>query len=149
MTFDIQKAAELISLSMTVPTVVLGIAVMHRWGPAALVALKENTLDSHGWFILGVVSSFLGSAFDNLYWSIAWTSSFYDGEYTNTLVSKGVYFNIVFRQGTGIFSAYCHLKAADMALSGSNKVANKLLAYSNIAAVLVGVGLGVYFLCKM
>ena len=38
--------AEMLSLAMTIPTVVLAIAVVYLWLPAARVAAKEDTRDA-------------------------------------------------------------------------------------------------------
>lgn len=148
MQYDLTKFAEAVSLAMTIPTVMLGLGVVYLWGGAAIKSLKDKTLDSHGWFILGVVVSFVGSVLDNLYWAIPWTSSFIGSDNTSFLMSIGVYFNIFFRQGAGIFAAYCHLKAADLSSTTPSRIANRLLAISNILAVGACLFMGMYLVWK-
>ena len=112
---NIHRIAEMISLIMTIPTVLLAISVVYLWLPAARAALKADSRDAHQWFILGVVGGFLGSAIDNLYWFMPWTASFMgESAIFSQLTDSGVYFNVFFRQGLGIFAAYCHIKAAEM-----------------------------------
>ena len=148
MNYTLQQAAELVSLAMTIPTLVLGMGVICVWGKAALSAMRRDTLDSHGWFILGVVGSFVGSVLDNLYWSIPWAHALLESQSTYDLMNMGVYFNIFFRQGAGIFAGFCHLKAADMSNTRPTKIANTLLAYSNLLAVGVCIGFSIYIAWK-
>lgn len=132
---DLQKTAEICSLALTVPTVVLGVGVIWVWGPSAIKQLKAKTLTSESWFIIGVVVAFLGSVLDNIYWGIPWTLSFMGDPNTDFYMTHGVYFNIWFRQTAGIIAAYCHLKAADLSQPGKKMLANRLLAGANLAAV--------------
>ena len=128
---NIHQLAEMISLIMTIPTVLLAAAVVYLWLPAARAALKEDSRDAHQWFILGVVGGFLGSAIDNSYWFMPWTASFM-GETAvfGQLTDFGVYFNVFFRQGLGIFAAYCHIKAAEMSSLKNVMLINRLLVAS-------------------
>ena len=133
---NIHQLAEMISLIMTIPTVLLAAAVVYLWLPAARAALKEDSRDAHQWFILGVVGGFLGSAIDNSYWFMPWTASFM-GETAvfGQLTDFGVYFNVFFRQGLGIFAAYCHIKAAEMSSLKNVMLINRLL----VASYFVGI----------
>ena len=106
-----QKAAELISLGLTVPTIALAGYVVLLWGSsAAKAAIKENRSATE-WFILGVASGFVGSLCDNLYWAFPWTADFLEHSSKDVLMMRGVYFNIFSRQLAGIFSAYCHIRS--------------------------------------
>ena len=133
---NIHQLAEMISLIMTIPTVLLAAAVVYLWLPAARSALKEDSRDAHQWFILGVVGGFIGSAIDNSYWFMPWTASFM-GETAifGQLTEFGVYFNVFFRQGLGIFAAFCHIKAAEMSSLKNVKLINRLL----VASYFVGI----------
>lgn len=131
-----QHIAELISLGMTFPTIVLAAAVIYTWMPSARLAIKSNSTCAQDWFIVGVVAGFTGSLFDNLYWFLPWTAAFLGHESFTTLVEYGVFFNIVFRQGLGICAAYCHLKAAELSNSANIRYVNILLVASN----LIGLG---------
>jgi len=121
---------------MTIPTVMLAAAVVYLWLPAARAALKSDSRDAHQWFILGVVGGFIGSAIDNLYWFMPWTASFI-GETAifSQLTEFGVYFNVFFRQGLGIFAAFCHIKAAEMSSLRNVQIINRLL----VASYFVGI----------
>jgi len=133
---DIHHIAEMLSLIMTIPTVLLAAAVVYLWLPAARAALEVDSRDAHQWFILGVVGGFIGSAVDNLYWFMPWTASFM-GETAifSNLTESGVYFNVFFRQGLGIFAAYCHIKAAEMSSLKNVMIINRLL----VASYFVGI----------
>ena len=128
----LQKAAELISLGMTFPTVILAIAVVIVWGPAAIRSLRRKEKQPKDWFILGVFTGFIGGVLDNIYWAIPWTASFIDHPLTSTLINIGVYFNIISRQGFGITAAFCHLMAAP---NSKLKSLNYLLAAAHIIGV--------------
>lgn len=131
-----QKVFELCSLSLTIPTLMSGSVVLKAWGPPAWIAIRSGQLSAQGWFVVGVASGFLGSVLDNLYWAIPWTASFLDWESTDSLMSAGVYFNVVSRQMMGTFAAYCHLKAAEEHDSLRSGTANQIIAYSHVSAVL-------------
>ena len=133
---NIHRIAEMISLIMTIPTVLLAISVVYLWLPAARAALKADSRDAHQWFILGVVGGFLGSAIDNLYWFMPWTASFMgESAIFSQLTDFGVYFNVFFRQGLGIFAAYCHIKAAEMSSIKQVQIINRLM----VAAYFIGI----------
>lgn len=134
MNFGAQYIAELVSLAMTIPTLVLSGAVVYFWGPSLR---KPET--ANDWFITGVVFGFIGAFLDNTYWFIPWTGAFLDLEITGELVSMGVYFNIFFRQSLGIFAAYCHLKAAEMHEKKTLKFLNVMLFSSSVAGILYAV----------
>ena len=131
-----QQIAELISLGMSFPTIILAAAVIYTWLPSARAAIKSDNTSAQDWFIVGVVAGFVGSLFDNLYWFLPWTAAFLGHESFNTLVECGVFFNIIFRQGLGVCAAYCHLKAAELSSNKKLRFVNVLLVASN----LVGIG---------
>lgn len=133
---QIQKLAELCSLSLTIPTVVSGVVVVKAWGPPAWAALRSGQLTAQGWFVLGVAAGFVGAVLDNLYWALPWTASFLELEAADALMARGVYFNVFSRQILGTFAAYCHLKAAEEHDSIRAGAANQILAYSHVAAVI-------------
>lgn len=130
MDFNVQRIAELVSLGMTLPTLVLAGAVVYFWSSSVKVPKLAQE-----WFILGVVAGFIGSFLDNTYWFIPWTASFLELNQKSMLVDIGVFFNIFFRQGLGIFAAYCHLKAAEIDCAVRMRVLNFLLMGSSIAGV--------------
>lgn len=123
-----QHVAELISLGLTVPTLVLSAAVVYYWSASIHRAPKT----ANEWFITGVVVGFLGAFLDNTYWFLPWTASFLELDAKEELINAGVYFNIFFRQGLGTYAAYCHLKAAELSSEKSFKVLNMLVFTSVI-----------------
>jgi hypothetical protein len=127
-----QEIAELISLGMTFPTIVLALSVIYTWFPSARRAVKTDNPQAQDWFIVGVVAGFIGSALDNIYWFFPWSAAFLDHPAFVTLTNLGVFFNIFFRQGLGIVAAYCHLKAAEKTDSLKMKLVNNLLLASNL-----------------
>ncbi len=124
---------ELLSLAFTFPTIITGFAVLWVWGPSALKAIKSKEMSANEYFILGVVMSFFGAVVDNFYWSFYWASEWLYSE-PSYLLFNGAAFNLIFRQGSGIIAAFCHLKAAELSSSPKTKYASKLLFWSNIAA---------------
>jgi len=137
MDLNIHYLAEMLSLVMTIPTVILAFAVIYLWMPAACVAAKDKDRSANQWFILGVVGGFIGAAMDNLYWFLPWSASFVgESEAFENLTLIGVYFNVIFRQGLGIFSAWCHIKAAEMSSVKGIIFVNKLIVSSYLIGIL-------------
>ncbi len=128
----LQAIAELFSLGMTIPTVVLAFAVVYTWLPSARETWKREQKTGQDWFILGVAIGFCGAILDNLYWFVPWTASYMEHQATSQLINAGVFFNIFFRQGLGIVAAYCHLKAAELTSGRNIKFLNSLLVASNL-----------------
>jgi len=102
----------LISLALTPLTIAACFAVVLIWRSAAYKAYKKKIKVDIDWFILGVVVGFLGSAFDNLYWGIAWTADYLRIDSKDELFKAGVYSNTFFRQLCTALAATCHIKAA-------------------------------------
>jgi len=106
-------AAELISLGATFPTISLSLLVVIHFFEEAWSAIKaKGTLDATQWFIMGVAIGFAGGIVDNLYWGVAWSSSYLAMPSTEWIFDNGVYANIFARQGAGAIAAYCHVRAA-------------------------------------
>lgn len=141
MNLSLQQIAELTSLALTVPTLILAIFVIKVWWPA----LNINPKNAHQWFIVGVVAGFTGSFFNNLYWLFPWTASFLGMEITNQLIMFGVYFNIFFRQSLGIFAAYCHIRAALIETEKPFSILNGILVLSYAIGVSYSVFLVVLY----
>ena len=130
---NLQDIAELISLSLTFPTVVLAFTVIYMWLPSARKAWKNTNKTGQDWFVMGVAIGFVGAALDNIYWFTPWTAAFIGDPSFQTLTNAGVFFNIFFRQGMGIAAAYCHIKAAELSSTRSLKVVNTLLISSYLS----------------
>tara|TARA_R110000796_G_scaffold249160_1_gene376662 strand:+ start:313 stop:765 length:453 start_codon:yes stop_codon:yes gene_type:complete len=140
-TTTLREIAALTSVSLSAPLVILAVAVIWKWRPAALAAWREPEYrTSTQWFVLGVSLAFAASALDNLYWAFAWGSHYLEHPSHEHLFASGVWGNIIFRQAAGIAAAFCHLRAAEMADTTGTKFVNRLLA----AAYLLGFLLGVY-----
>ena len=108
---EIQKVSEAISLGLTVPTIILSLAVVRAWGPRVWFAIRQGQMSEAQWLILGVSISFVGAFLDNLYWSIPWTLHYINSTHAEYFFLLGVHFNMFFRQSTGILAALCHLKS--------------------------------------
>jgi hypothetical protein len=141
---DLQNIAELISLGLTFPTVILAFAVVYMWLPSARKAWLSASKTGQDWFVMGVAIGFIGAALDNIYWFMPWTASYISDPAFQTLTNAGVFFNIFFRQGLGILAAYCHLRAAEVSSAKPLKVVNALL----IASHLVGFGYAMLLILK-
>ena len=131
---EIQKVSEAISLGLTVPTIILSLAVVRAWGPRVWYAMRHGQMTEAQWLILGVSISFVGAFMDNLYWAIPWTLHFISSEHADFFFMLGVHFNIFFRQSTGILAALCHLKSFYAGRRGYRSLSFLLLA-AHIAGV--------------
>ena len=131
---EIQKVSEAISLGLTVPTIILSLAVVRAWGPRVWFAIRQGQMTEAQWLILGVSISFVGAFMDNLYWSIPWTLHFISSEHAEYFFMLGIHFNIFFRQSTGILAALCHLRSFYAGRSGYRSL-SFLLLLANIAGV--------------
>lgn len=129
-----QEIAEVASLALTLPTVVLGIAVVWIWGPPAVRAIRAGMGRGDDWLVLGVVMGFAGAIGDNLYWGLAWGAKLFGYDAADDLFRFGVFSNIPFRQGLGIAAAYCHIRAGEENLPKLRRVLNRLLLGSYAAA---------------
>lgn len=141
---NLQNIAELISLGLTFPTVVLAFAVIYTWLPSARDAWRNTDKTGKDWFLLGVAIGFVGASLDNIYWFMPWTAAYMGHDAFQTLTNAGVFFNIFFRQGLGIAAAYCHLKAAEVSSAKQLKIVNSLL----IASHLVGFAYAMLLILK-
>ena len=125
---EIQKVSEAISLGLTIPTIILSLAVVRAWGPRVWFAIRHGQMTEAQWLILGVSISFVGAFMDNLYWAIPWTLHFISSEHADFFFMLGVHFNIFFRQSTGILAALCHLKSFYAGRQGYRSLSFLLLA---------------------
>lgn len=131
---EIQKVSEAISLGLTIPTIILSLAVVRAWGPRVWFAIRHGQMTEAQWLILGVSISFIGAFMDNLYWAIPWTLHYISSEYANYWFLLGVHFNVFFRQSVGILAALCHLKSFYAGRRGYRSL-SFLLLLANIAGV--------------
>lgn len=105
-----QDYAELLSLGLTIPTVVMSVWVVLMFVNKALEGLRIPNRTAVQWFAMGVAIGFFGSSIDNIYWAIPWTASFLGLSAAEDLIQFGVYPNVIFRQLCGIAAAYCHIR---------------------------------------
>ena len=62
---------------------------------------------------------------------LPWSASFIgESAIFGHLTEFGVYFNVFFRQGLGIFAAYCHIKAAEMSSIKQVQIINRVMVAS-------------------
>lgn len=139
---DNQWEAELITLSMTIPTIVLGLCVLSRWGKPAWAAFKSRKLDSTEWFVIGVFIAFLGYVLDSLYWCIPLALSIFGIQHSCAAMQELLVYNLMFRQVAGLASAYCHLKAADLSSSRSSRLTNTVVAFSYLTVCILAAVFG-------
>jgi hypothetical protein len=109
--WPLQPQAELLSLGLTIPTIMLGILVVYLWRSDSIEAFNNRSKHYSDWLILGVAISFIGTVLDNAYWYIPWTASYFGSPYTIPLVNFGVFVNIFCRQTLDILAGICHIKA--------------------------------------
>lgn len=121
---DPQNLAELVSLALTPATVILSLAVVYEWWPEASKIFWSGPKNAQDWFILGVTIAFLGSAFDNIWWGIAWTFSYMEMPHKDWWFYNGVWSNIPSRQMAGTLAAYCHIRASAQYRDSENERAN-------------------------
>lgn len=137
MTAVIQRIAEGISLGLTVPTVVFSAMVVVMFFKSAIQAIKRGReRDAIDWLKLGIWIGFVGSSIDNIYWGFAWSCSFVGSSLTGWAFNNGVYFNIPFRQLSGILAAYCHVRCAVEMTKGKTDL--RLWITTGLGAVYVG-----------
>jgi hypothetical protein len=125
---ELQKVSEAISLGLTVPTIILSLAVVRAWGPRVWFAIQQGKMSEAQWLILGVSISFVGAFLDNLYWSIPWTLHYISSVHAEFWFLLGVHFNVFFRQSVGVLAALCHLRSFYAGRSGYKSLAFLLMA---------------------
>lgn len=131
------KAAELLSLFLSVPTIVLCAGVVVLWFSATWSAwTQKERLTAQDWLISGVFVGFCGEAMDNLYWLFPWTASFLHLEITDTLFAHGMYPNILFRQIAGAVAAYCHIRAHFEFKTDPTRKHDSILGYSILGGMM-------------
>ena len=111
---DWHGTAELVSMALTVPTIVMSVYVVIQWrdGAGEAIRKRRDKRSVAEWFMLGVAVGFAGAALDNLYWGVAWSANYLELESANAIFLCGVYANIPFRQIAGLYAAYCHIRSA-------------------------------------
>ena len=124
---ELQKVSEAVSLGLTIPTIILSLAVVRAWGPSVWFAIQKGKMSEAQWLILGVSISFVGAFLDNLYWSIPWTLHYVSSTHAEFWFLLGVHFNVFFRQSVGILAALCHLKSFYSGRNGYKSLAFLLM----------------------
>lgn len=127
--------AEAVSLALSFPTIVVGLGVLAHWWRDAWESWKTPAIKrtAVNWLILGVTIGFLGGVLDNLYWFLAWSAEFIHHPSKNLLFEYGAWPNIPFRQCSGIYAAYCHLRSYYSARE-ENKNQLKLIVLGSFTA---------------
>lgn len=137
-----QELAELISLALTAPAVILSCVVLYLFCSQAGKALFTQNKSAVQWFAMGIFIGFLGSVLDNVYWSIPWSLDYLNNDNASYFFQRGAYFNIFFRQIAGIAAGYCHIRCA-LSYNGNevSEVERKRLHHGLVVSTLVGIGL--------
>lgn len=135
-------ACEWLSLSLTTPTIIMGIAVIVLWAKPAWRAITSSRVKRSDtqWLVLGIFISFLGGVLDNAYWGLAWSSDYFGLPTKENLFQYGVVSNIPFRQIAGLAAACCHVRGAvkpgDKAFRNLNIFAGALTALTMSALII-------------
>ena len=113
------------------------------WFKPACVSLRKFEGTPEQWFITGVFIGFLGTFFDNIYWTIAWTMTYLGHPMASDITQYGVFSNIPFRQLLGITAAYCHVRSAlEYKKEGKHVgLVNYLLVLSIVLGFVYSIGL--------
>ena len=141
---EIQKISEAASLGLTVPTIILALAVVRAWGPRVFASIRQGRMTEAQWLILGVSISFVGAFLDNLYWAIPWSLHYINSPLAEKYFLWGVHGNIFFRQLAGVLAATCHLKGFYAGRNGYNSL-SFLLLLAHMAGVAYVMLLGFFF----
>ena len=130
------ELAELVSLSLTSPTLISAAVVIALWWKAAWRAVWTLQRSAHQWLILGVMCSFVGGFFDNTWWGIAWGKEFLKNPSAEWWFANGAFANVPFRQIAGILAGFCHVRSALQSRVEVSKLKEKRLQAFNL--VLLG-----------
>ena len=108
------ESIEVLTNGLTLTTVLLCISVVVLWFDAAKESIfkRDKAFNTESWFIVGVFFGFIGEILENFYWLIYWTLYYLELDSYEWFLDNGFYFNLIFRQTLGIFSAYCHIRSA-------------------------------------
>lgn len=108
----IDAVAELISLASTGPTLMSAVLVLLYWKGFLQKTFRTNPSEwkAMDMFVVGICLAFAGDFMDNLYWGLAWTAEYLNSPIAKFLFNKGVYSNIPFRQASGAFAGYIHVR---------------------------------------
>lgn len=138
--------AEIVSLVLTWPTLILGCGVLWHWGGEAWRAWRVPGKDRSGvqWLIVGVLAGFLGEVLDNTYWGIAWSMQFIESQHAGWWFTMGVWPNIPFRQCASIYAGYCHMRSFYSAQQQTDRKLTCIVLASALLG-LVYIGLLTYF----
>jgi len=139
--YTIDKIAEIVSLSLTTPTVISAGVVITMWFLAFIKAVfTREKRTGQQWLVIGITISFFCDSGDNLWWGSAWGRHFLEHSSSQWWFDKGIYANIPLRQIGGIFAACCHVKGALVGDQNENlkmKVFNLILVISTILSFFV------------
>lgn len=141
---SLQNAAEIASLWLTFPTIILGLGVVIHWGPHVYrKALGSEEWSAHDWLVMGVFFGFLGAVGDNAWWGIAWSFDYLTGPgaYRDWWFRHGAICNIFARQLCGSYAAYCHMVAFYQAKQ--NRKVNHWVLVGLCAGALYAIALGI------
>ena len=113
-----QDTINIVQIGLTLVFLLFCVKLLYTWRLTFQDAIRtrRETGDwtPHQWLVVGIFVGFAGNIFDNLFWGATWSLVHLDSELMPTLMDNGPLANIFFRMIPGIFSVYCHLKAAQM-----------------------------------
>lgn len=131
---------DIITISLSVPALILCALVLAHWLPEAGRAVRERR-DAADWLVLGVVSSFMGIIVNISWWSVYWGMRVLDHPSQGWLLDHGSFINIFSRQGAVIIAAWCHLKAYHLFSKGEAREPSVHLQWSMAVAGLLALTL--------
>lgn len=129
---------EFLTLALCLPTIVTAVTVLSHWFPDAKEAYTTPSVfrSASQWLLLGIFVSFLGSAFDNLYWTVAWSADYIGAkDLRDFLFEHGSIPNLPFRQNAGIYAAYCHMKSYYVAKEKNSRMPETMILFANFVGV--------------
>lgn len=119
--------ANTVQLSLTIVFILFCFQLLNTWKSAFIDSMRNinyyrwdrpwrnsGAWTADQWLIVGIVTGFTGNLLDNVYWGLTWLAYQYDHPAHEYMYAGGVFANIIFRQGIGMWAVYCHLKAAKM-----------------------------------
>lgn len=138
----IDTVTRTLTVSLSIPALVLCCMVLVRWFPEAFRSVRERR-DAADWLVLGVAISFLGIVINIGSWSSYWLMWLLDvdPEVYRSWGRNSAIVNLMTRQVAVIAAAYCHLKAYSLFSPGRDRDPSIYLWGTLGASALAALGL--------
>lgn len=120
--------AEILSLTLTVPTLAVCVIVVWTFAPKAWEAIRRpGPFAPADWLLVGIVLSFAAAFADNLFWGAFWLAHAWNDPLAERLFKFGPHSNVMFRQSGKLAAGACHITAAVLADRGLARPARQWL----------------------